>query len=145
MVVVPSAMMFQSKPISFLQPQCFCKMHQEAFENGMDNLMTLDTIGESLSLQIKLSSHPDGVLYKDGWSNRDEPWFGCLGHRRVRSRNRWPTQLFLSLPLSGAVSNLTISCPPPSGDPLLGLCILISWPSHSGGGQVGKTASALGH
>jgi len=110
-VVVPSAMMFQSKPISFLQPQCFCKMHQEAFENGMDNLMTLDTIGESLSLQIKLSSHPDGVLYKDGWSNRDEPWFGCLGHRRVRSRNRWPTQLFLSLPLSGAVSNLTISCP----------------------------------
>lgn len=32
----------------------------------MDNLMTLDTIGESLPLQIKLSSHSDGVPYKMG-------------------------------------------------------------------------------
>lgn len=32
----------------------------------MDNLMTLDTTGESLPLQIKLSSHSDGVPYKMG-------------------------------------------------------------------------------
>lgn len=45
---------------------CFCETHKEALDNGMGNLTTLDAVGESLSLQIKLSSHLHGAPYKMG-------------------------------------------------------------------------------